>query len=340
MTRVWALALVAVTASAQAPRIGEINFYGLRKVPAEKILTTLQLKSGDTLPPSKGDMEDAIEKIPGVVMARVQAVCCEGRSVALFIGVEERGAPLFAVHSPPAGNAELPEDLVDTYHKFLSAVEEAARRGATAEDLSSGQPLMIDPKARAYQQQFVAYATAHLDLLRSAIHEAAEPDVRAVAVAVIGYAPKKAGVINDLQYAMQDPDEAVRSNAMRALESIAAASARQSKADVPISATWFVEMLNSISLSDRQRAAEALVTLTDHGNREALEQIRERALPAVVEMARWKTLRYALPAFLLVGRMAGLPEKQIQEQWSKGAREAVIQKVMAQNQAGRGDSIK
>jgi hypothetical protein len=46
-------------------------------------------------------------------------------------------------------------------------------------------------------------------------------------------------------------------------------------------------------------------------------------------MARWKTLAHALPAFILVGRLAGLPEQEIQDRWTKGDRDAVIQ--MAEN---------
>jgi hypothetical protein len=44
-------------------------------------------------------------------------------------------------------------------------------------------------------------------------------------------------------------------------------------------------------------------------------------------MARWKTLRYALPAFLLVGRTAGVPEAELLEQWQQGDRETAIAKA-------------
>ncbi len=46
-------------------------------------------------------------------------------------------------------------------------------------------------------------------------------------------------------------------------------------------------------------------------------------------MARWKTLRYALPSFLLVGRAAGLTDQELQEQWQKGDRETAIGKALA-----------
>jgi hypothetical protein len=45
-------------------------------------------------------------------------------------------------------------------------------------------------------------------------------------------------------------------------------------------------------------------------------------------MARWKTLRYALPPFLLIGRVAGLEELEIHQRWTSGQREVVIQKAL------------
>src|SRR5260370_19063264 len=45
---------------------------------------------GDPLPPSKGDVEDRLEKIPNVVRAQLEAVCCEEGKAILFVGVEEK----------------------------------------------------------------------------------------------------------------------------------------------------------------------------------------------------------------------------------------------------------
>ena len=145
-------------AGAQTPRVGDINFYGLRKVTAARILDTLELQSGDRLPASKGDLEDRIEQIPGVAMARVEAVCCEGPDVTLFMGIEEKGAPLPALRTPPAGNATLPPDLTDTYQEFLIAVARAAARGNAGEDLTAGHSMMADPEARAAEERFAAFA--------------------------------------------------------------------------------------------------------------------------------------------------------------------------------------
>ena len=323
---------VVSAASAQTATlvsVGDINFYGLHKVSEERILGATSLKTGAPLPPSKGDLEDAIEKIPGVVMARVEAVCCDGARASLFIGIEEKGAPHAAFRSEPAGNDTLPEDLMDSYHQFLVAVERAAGRGNAAEDLTAGHSRMADPEARAFQDQFADFAAAHLEQVRGVLRTAAEPEQRAVAAAVIGYAPAKRQITDDLQYAMQDPDESVRANAARSLVAIAVLAAKQPSLGIRLSPTWFIELLNSVVLSDRFESAKALLTLTDRENPSTLQQVRERALPALAEMARWKTPRYALPAFLLLGRVAGMPDLQTQQAWEKENREAVIRKALA-----------
>jgi hypothetical protein len=88
-------------------------------------------------------------------------------------------------------------------------------------------------------------------------------------------------------------------------------------------------MLNSIVLSDRLQATQVLEVLTDQPNSTTLDLLRERSIPSLTEMARWKTLEYALPAFLLLGRIGGIPEAELHQQWQKGERETAIRKASA-----------
>jgi hypothetical protein len=323
-----AIPVLVCSLAAQAPVIGDINFYGLQKVSAAKILSTAKLKSGSPLPPSKAAIEESIEEIPGVVLVRVEAVCCDGPEAILFIGLEERGAPHASFRSAPSGEAVLPKEAIDTYQQFLGAVQRAASRGNAVEDLSAGHSMMADPEARAYQEQLAAFARENVELLRMVVRTGSQPEQRAAAAAVIGYAPRKPDVLNDLQYALQDPDEAVRANAIRALTAFAVLAARKPGLGIAISPTWFIEMLHSIVLSDRVESAKALLTLTDRGSPQVLDRIRERALPALAEMARWKTPRYALPSYLLLGRVAGIADRDIQQAWREGKRETAIEKAL------------
>jgi hypothetical protein len=338
MRRILALALVVCPAMAQVPRTGDVDFYGLRKLTPAAILEATGIQTGAALPPSKGDLEDKLEQLPGVVQARVEAVCCQGDRAALFIGIEERGAPHTAFRSEPSGEASLPQDLLDRYRLFLAAVQRAAAHGNTGEDLTAGHSRMDDPAARAYQQGFVEFAESHLDALRNALHNASDDDTRAAAAAVIGYGPKKQAIVDELQFALGDPEPEVRANAIRSLEALIVYAGKQPAAGLKIQPTWFVELLHSVELDDREESAKALVLLTDRGGQGAAAQatidlLRERALADVTEMARWPTLRYALPPFLLTGRIAGLPDSETQDRWAKEQREPVIAKALASGDA-------
>jgi hypothetical protein len=124
----FGVVLAGAQAWAQVPRVGVIEYYGFRKVAEEKARQVLNLKPGDPIPPSKGDVEERLEEIPGIVTARLEAVCCEDGKAILFVGVEERGAPHFTFRALPAGSAVLPQDIVDTYQKFMK--RSPWRRGA------------------------------------------------------------------------------------------------------------------------------------------------------------------------------------------------------------------
>lgn len=310
------------------PKIGTIDFYGLHKVTEAKIRQTLGVREGDPLPASKGDAEERLDAITGVVATHLEAVCCENGAVILYVGIEERGQPHFELHNPPEGDAILPPEIAGVYRRFLEAYDSASRRGAVDEDLTQGHSRVADLPTRAVQDMFPAMASDHLLALRAVIHDSSEEGDRAVAAYVIGYAPDKRSVINDLQYALRDADPGVRLNAARALTAIAVKARLDPNANIRIEPTWFLEMLNSLSWTDRTRALTALDLLTESRNPAMLTQVRDAALPALAEMARWKTLSHALPAYIILGRVAGLTEEQIQSQWSAGNRETVIAQAL------------
>jgi hypothetical protein len=315
---------LAAIAFAQPPRIGRIEFYGLRKVSETRVRKALGLNPGDELPRSKSDVEERLADVPGIVQAHLEATCCDAGKVVLYVGVEEKGAPHFDLRTPPETDFDLPAEITKAYKEFLSAVNEAVRRNTTAEDLTNGHSLMADPDCRDIQLKFVDLAQKHLEALRKVLRNSSDDEQRAIAAYVIGYSPKKRQVVDDLQYALKDADDTVRGNAIRALAAIAVYAKLNPDAQVKIAPTWFIEMLNSVAWTDRNNAAVALVDLTESRDQSALDQIRERALPAVFEMAKWQYLQHALPAYILLGRVAGMPEQEIQDAWSKGERDKVI----------------
>jgi hypothetical protein len=321
-----AIAVVSVgqTPLAIAPKIGLIDVYGLRKVPAAKVMQALGVREGDPLPPSKGDAEERLNAVEGIVESHLEAVCCEEGRMILYVGIEERGVTHFDLREWPENEVVLPEEISGTYRRLMEAIASAARRGSTGEDLTRGYSRMADPAARAVQDMLPALADQNLNILRQVLRNSNDETHRAAAVYILGYAKDKRAVINDLQYGLRDPDSGVRGNAAHGLVAMAVYERLHPDPQLKVSATWFIEMLNSLSWADRNKAVWALQTLTDGRDPAVLDQLRERALGSLTEMARWKAPAHAIGAYLLLGRIAGLPDQQVQDAWARGDRETVI----------------
>ena len=90
----------------------------------------------------------------------------------------------------------------------------------------------------------------------------------------------------------------------------------------------YLDLLESVEWTDRNKAMMVLLELSAGGNQAVLAKLRQRSLPALVEMARWQTEGHSLMAYVLVGRIAGLDQKEIGETWIAGKREEVIARAM------------
>lgn len=316
--------LVRETAPAQVPKVGIISFYGNRKVSEKDLRRAIGISEGMPLTIGKGTMEDQIDKMKEVVDTQVTVVCCADGQLILYAGIEERGAPRFDYRTNPTGDVRLPAELVELYQQVMAGYDKAARSGASAEDLTAGHALAADPEVRAAQQRMLAYARDTRDVIRETLNSSADPEHRAMAAWAIGYLGDKAEAARELALAVKDAYAPVRNNAIRSLSAIAVYGKVNPQASVRISATWLVEMLNSLVWTDRNKASLALLQLTESRDPLVLEQLRERALPALLEMAKWKHLPHALPAYFLLGRVAGVPEAEIEQSWAEGDREKTL----------------
>jgi len=70
-----------------------------------------------------------------------------------------------------------------------------------------------------------------------------------------------------------------------------------------------------------------LLSLTAGGDSEVLERLRERALPALIDMAHWKNPGHSEGGYFLLGRVVGLSEEEIAEKWGSGDRERLIAEI-------------
>lgn len=328
--------IVVVGVAAGQPRVGVVEVYGARRVPAERIQRVLGVAPGDPLPRSKGEAEERIEGIDGVVRANLEAWCCEQRGAVLYVGIQERGGTHFELRPAPAdATIALPEEILTAYEGFSAALERATAEGDLAEDLSRGHSLMQNVACRVAQQQLASLAEIHERVLLRAAAEAADPETRAVAAYVAGYAPDKRAAAGALQLALRDPEPAVRRNAARAMKGIAYLALASGGQELRVEPTWLVEMLNSVVLSDRLEAAQVLAMYAERGDDGAAAQIRERAREPLLEMARWRHLPHALPAYWLLGKLGGVPEEEMKKAWEAGERERVLQRVEKQFRTGR-----
>lgn len=318
------LLALALPLAAQ-PTIGAIQIFGARKLSIDRIQKALAVNPGDRLPPSKGDVEERLEAIDGVVRARLEAWCCDQGKPILYVGIEERGTlGRNLLPYPQNEDLALPAEITSAYNEFSAALSRATAAGDLKEDLSQGHSLLQNLPVRIIQERFTGLAELYPAILRQVLKESASPDQRSIAAFLLGYAPDKSVVIPDLQSALLDPDPGVRLNAARALKAIAYVALSDPRSGLKVPATWFVEMLNSIELSDRLEAVRTLMLYAAKGDEQALSGIRERALPSLFEMARWQYLPHALPAYLLLGQVYGWKDDALEKAWSAGEREKAL----------------
>ncbi len=312
------------------PRIGAIDFYGLRKIPAERLLKAINVKPGDLLPASRVELEEKLEEVDGVISARVEAVCCAapGQPI-LYIGIEEKGAIHFEVRPPFEGSGVpiLPNDITSAYRELLEAMAGAVRKGEAAEDWSRGHSLLVDETSRGWQLRLEQLADPNLPALRQALRDGDEEE-RAIAAYAIGYVKQKEKVVNDLQFAMRDPGAKVRENALRSLAAISVLARRDPDAGLQVLPTWIVEMLHSLDWSDREQALRVLVTLSEIRDPKLMTLLQERSRETLIEMARWKHLPHALPAYVMLCRSAGMAETEIERTWAADEREKTISAIL------------
>jgi hypothetical protein len=327
---------MGLSADDLSPRVGIVEIYGARKVSIHKIRAALGVEDGSPLPASKGAIEEKLDRITGIVASRLEAACCVDGKTILYVGIQEKGSPHLEFRPEPDGDITLPSEITSTYANFLDSVDQSMRLEQPGESLNLGYSLMQNSGAREYQREFIPLVAKYLDTVHRVIRTSHDPEQRSMAAYVLQYGPRgphtSSQIVADLQFALQDVDDTVRANAIRALTAMYVGSKLHPEQGVTIQSTWFVELLNSIAWSDRHNASLALVDMTEDNNKETLQLIRERALPSVIEMARWHDLNHALPAFILAGRLAGLSKKQIDDAWIGQDHEVVLKAASKKKQ--------
>jgi hypothetical protein len=261
-----------------------------------------------------------------VLRAKLTSVCCEEGKSTVFIGVQERAGSAFEYNRSPQGTVSLPADVVRSYDEFMDELARQTQAGDLTVDHSEGHALYSAASLRPFQTEFIRLARSQTELLKSALEHSSDPKAREIAAWILGYAQDKHSVLDELIRAVRDPQEGVRNNATRALGAIAVLAKAKPQLHIQIQPDLFIDMLNSLSWSDRNKAMMVLLAVVDDQTQQALTQMRQKALPALVEMARWKD-GHSLMALLLVGRIAGITDAKTEAAWREGRREEIIVSV-------------
>jgi hypothetical protein len=320
-------------ANAQDQQIGIIDFFGFRRVSVQQAKAALGLREGDTLPLFLPTIEERLKDSLHVSEARLSVVCCDDSGkLILFVGIQETRAKSSMYRTPPNWNISLPSEITDAYNKFFEAFQIAVSKGIAGDDISQGHSLMVDSATRSWQERFPGFARHQMKILKTVLRNSADPEQRAIAAYVIGYATDKRQVTDDLLIAAVDEDEIVRNNAARALAAIATLANRRPALRIKIPAVPFINMLSSPIWTDRNKALMILTALTKTRDRQLLHQLRDRAFGSLVEMARWKSKGHAFNAFLILGRLGGIPERDLNKVGGDiSRRNAVIDKIVKAN---------
>ncbi len=296
------------------PPIGVIDVYGLRTIAESDVRELLPLAEGAPLPTDFSDRAESLAsdmaEALGVSRVEFSMGCCSEAGLSVFyVGIEETAGRRLEYHAPPTGGIMLLPEILASYRALSDVWFEAVIRSEAGEDRSDGHALSEYPPLRAIQEQFLIYAEQHREMLLEVLHESADAEHRAAAAMVLGYAPDKAGVTHDLEQAALDPHNGVRNNATRALAVIAQYGHDQPELGIEIRAVPFIDMLNSVVWTDRNKGLAVLESLTADRNPETLDDLQQGALPSLIEMCRWKT-GHAYPACRILERMVGLPEQE------------------------------
>lgn len=316
MTRGHAVSICALLAFAPCaeaqpmPPIEFIELYGVRTLDERDVRAALPFREGGTVDGTEEKLHAIARDVGaalGVAGVSFTQVCCtENRRSVLYVGIEERAGTGVAYRPAPTGDVELPAEVLAAEEAASAAIRTAVLSGDAGEDHSQGHSLMHDPAARAQQEKLLAFARDDPEPFARVLRESANARHRAVAAIVVGYAADKAWAARELEAAVFDVDPDVRNNAVRALSIIGAYAREHPEAGIEIDYTRFVDLLNSLEQTDRNKGL-VLLYLKGAPPPRVLAALEERALPALIEMCLWRNDGHALPACFLLAHVVGMP---------------------------------
>ena len=307
-------------------QIGAINYFGYGGLPLQKVRAALPLHVEDTLTFasfSKKPINDAVSKTIGKLPTDVNVVCCDAsQHIEIFIGLPGSTSHSDPTSPIPSGNTHLNLEGLRLYEQEQPLLLQAVSRGAAGEDDSQGYMISNDPSLKAINLAMRSYAIGRESDLRQVLQMASDPKERRAAAALLGYVQRSPTQAEALSNAMNDPDDEVRNNAVRALAVLSSATANE---HLQINLKPLINLLYSGIWTDRNKASLLLMRMTEARNPEVLHTLRKEAMEPLVEGASWTDVPSHSMAFLVVlGRIGAIPNKKLYELLKSGNNNAIV----------------
>jgi len=300
-------AILTATATAfsqeQSFTIGAIDFFGHGGLDVDRLRAALPLHEGEKVSPESKEkivalVTQAIKRATGREVGDVALTCCDERGrLLIYIGLRDESARQTAYNTAPRGSTRLSPTAIKIYRDVERALSNAISKGVLGEDDSQGYALSVDPEARARQLALHEYATRNAKSVRRVLASTRDVEQRQIAAEILGYADRSRQQIRALIRASHDVDSGVRNNAIRALV-VLARSSREASAIIP--GECFIDLLNSVIWTDRNKSIALLAVLSTERDARLLACLREQALTSLVEMARWSYAGHADNARLII----------------------------------------
>jgi len=306
--------------------VGAIEFFGYSHLDLDRIKAALPLREGEALaiqdfPATREKINQSVKRETDHDTTSIAFTCCDNHgNLTIFVGLPGASTRPAKYNTTPKGCARLPRSILDIYERAMDLNVEAAQK-QPGEDRSRGYGLSAYIPMRQVQLSLQRWALGNASLIRHVLRSAADSRERQAAAYALGYAQQSKTQISALVNASHDVDDTVRNNAVRALAVLASSSDRVS-AWIP--AQDFARMLNSGVWEDRNKAGALLNVLSSHRSPELLHILRAEALESLLEMAHWRNRGHAADARMILGRIAGIEERRLEQLAEAGDVDTIV----------------
>ena len=303
------LGLAGVLCAPAADTIGIVDFYGYGGLDPANLRAVLPFHEGDPLPSDKlsARARDALQRFSGRPAVEVSSPVLGSEHWTVYIGLADPAAPPILYNSHPTSDLALPPMALKLFRQMDKDLFAAVKRGAVDEDDSTGYTLTNDAATRQDQSKLHEWARANTAVLYRVLEQSRHIDQRLRAAEALGYAEHSSEQVAALVRAAFDDDAGVRNAAIRALNVLCRLGAEVTR---QIPAARFIPLLYSLHWTDRNKSSWLLDMLTAARDPALLEALHDRAVPPLREMLRWKDKGHAMPAAMILGRIAGLPDAE------------------------------